>query len=76
MKDREDLPPFELDQEVNIPQRDIDSVASEVLEICIDAVNDLMHDYDCELSDYDRDTLRDEVMITLKNKINGGEMYI
>ena len=71
MKDREDLPPFELDQEVNIPQRDIDSVASEVLEMCIDAVNDLMHDYDCELSDYDRDTLRDEVMITLKNKING-----
>jgi hypothetical protein len=37
----------------------------------MDTINDLMHDYDSDLSEYDKDTLRDEVLIALKQKING-----
>jgi len=76
MKDRTDLPPFEDEQGYVIPQRDIDAVASEVLDVCMDTINDLMHDYDSDLSEYDKDTLRDEVLIALKQKINGWKMYI
>jgi len=71
MRDREDLPPFEGDLQVTIPVKDIEHMANDLLEECMDVLEALMYEYNKNLSDYDRDTLRDEVMITLKNKING-----
>ena len=71
MRDRIDEPPFEGSVEVTIPTTDIENLASELLDECNDALDSLIYDYNKNLSDYDRDTLRDEVLITLKQKING-----
>jgi len=71
MRDRIDEPPFEGGVEVTIPTRDIERLSSELFDACNDALEDIIYDYDKNLSDYDRDTLRDEVLITLKHKING-----
>ena len=71
MRDRIDEPPFEGGVEVAIPTTDIENLASELLDECNDALDSLIYDYNKNLSDYDRDTLKDEVLITLKHKING-----
>jgi len=71
MRDRTDAPPFEGDVEVTIPTRDIERLSSELFDACNDALEYIIYEYNKNLSDYDRDTLRDEVLITLKNKING-----
>tara|TARA_R110000851_G_scaffold72080_1_gene159980 strand:+ start:35 stop:250 length:216 start_codon:yes stop_codon:yes gene_type:complete len=71
MRDRIDEPPFEGEDEVTIPTTDIENLSSELLDACNEVLDNLIYDYNKNLSDYDRDTLKDEVLITLKHKING-----
>jgi len=71
LQDRVDTPPFYKEVETVIPTRDIERLASDLLEACNDALGELIYDYDTDLSDYDRDSLTDDVLISLKSKING-----
>ena len=53
MRDRIDEPPFEGSVEVTIPTTDIENLASELLDECNDVLDNLIYDYNKNLSDYD-----------------------
>jgi hypothetical protein len=67
LTDRCDEPPFESDK--IIPNVDINAAANVLLDVCTDACNELILDYDSELTDSQTDILRNDILKGLKEQL-------